>query len=274
MTAAVRLFTPTRPLSDFVDYFWFQEGCTAPQARECIVPSGTAELVFALHDRPLRLSDCEGVLRSVGSAAFCGTHASPFVIDTGSQNGLVGAHFRPGGAFPFFPPPASELEDARCSLDDLWRGAAILSEQLAEAASLEERFGILERTLLAHAARPLAHHPGVAHALAKLGGGTETGSIAALVQDTGLSARRFIELFRREVGLTPKLFARMRRFQAVLGRLENPAGAAWTDVALAHGYFDQPHLVRDFRTFAGLPPTAYLARRGAAMNHVVLPDGE
>jgi hypothetical protein len=128
MTAAVRLFTPPRPLSDFVDYLWFQEGCAVPQARECIVPSGTAELVFALHDRPLRLSDCDGVLRSVGPAAFCGTHASPFVIDSGSQDGLFGVHFRPGGAFPFFSPPASELEDVRCSLADLWRGAAVLRE--------------------------------------------------------------------------------------------------------------------------------------------------
>jgi AraC-like DNA-binding protein len=273
VTAAVRLYSPSRPLSDLVDYLWFQKGSASSPARERIVPSGTTELVFALHERPLRLSGRDGVLRSVGSAAFCGIHASPFVIGAASHDDLIGVHFRPGGAFPFFAPPASELEEARCALDDLWGGAAAaLGEQLAAASSLEGRFALLEWTLLSRIARPLARHPGVAYALARLGGGTEKASIRSLVKETGLSARRFIELFRREVGLTPNLFARVRRFQAVLGRLEDPAGAAWTEVALAHGYFDQPHLVRDFRTFAGLTPTAYLARRGAAMNHVILPD--
>ena len=76
-----------------------------------------------------------------------------------------------------------------------------------------------------------------------------------------MSARRFIELFSREVGLTPKLYARVRRLQAVLRRLEDPAGAAWVQVALAHGYFDQAHLIRDFNRFAGSSPGDFLRRR-------------
>jgi AraC-like DNA-binding protein len=235
------------------------------------VPSGTTELVFALQDGPIRMGARDGVPKPMGSAVFCGAHSWPFVIDTRTQGRLIGVHFKPGGAYPFFAPPAAELRDTRLALGDLWgRAAAHLSEQLAGAQTVELRFGLLEKTLLARATRPFARHPAVAHALGALNRPTETVSIRPIVKETGLSPRRFIDLFSREVGLTPKLFARVRRMQAVLERLGDPACATWAEMALSHGYFDQAHLVRDFRQFTGLPPTAYLPRRGAAMNHVTL----
>jgi AraC-like DNA-binding protein len=267
----LRIHTPSAPLSLFVDYLWFQEGAAPAHAVEGIVPSGTTELVLALHDRPLRMTGRDsGGLKPIGSAVLCGTHAEPFAIDTPTQTRLIGVHFRPGGAFPFFSPPAAELRDARLPLADLWGSAAAeLGERLAATPTIEGRFALLEKTLLARAARPLVQHPAVAHALAALDG-TKRIPIASLTRETGLSARRFIELFRREVGLTPRLFARVRRLQKVLGRLDDPAGAAWVEVALEHGYFDQPHLVRDFRRFTGFAPTAYLPRRAQAANHVAL----
>ena len=85
-----------------------------------------------------------------------------------------------------------------------------------------------------------------------------------------MSARRFIAVFEREVGLPPKLFARMRRLQALLARLGDARAARWAELALAHGYFDQAHLIRDFRQFTGLAPTAYLARRAAQPNHIAV----
>jgi AraC-like DNA-binding protein len=203
----------------------------------------------------------------------CGAQSSPFVIDTRPQHLLIGVHFRPGGAFPFFAHPAGELRNARVGLDDLWgNAAAILRERLVAAPTAAARFALLERTLLTRATRPLAGHPAVAYALRALGNVTEPVTVAAVTEETGLSKRRFIELFDREVGLTPKLFARIRRLQAVLYRLEDPTSTAWVEVALAHGYFDQAHLIRDFQQFAGLAPTAYLTQRGTVLNHITLPD--
>jgi AraC-like DNA-binding protein len=271
----MHVHVPPPPLSRFVEYIWLQEGAAPAHAMERIVPTGTTELVIALHETPLPMAGdrAGGVLERVGSTVLCGTQSSPFVIDTRVQSLLVGVHFRPGGAFPFFAPPAAELRDARVPLEDLWGGAAaVLHEQLVAAPTAAARFALLERTLLARAARPLARHPSVAYALGALDTAAQAVTVASVTRETGLSARRFIELFSREVGLTPKLFARVRRLQAVLRRLEDPAGAAWVEVALEHGYFDQPHLIRDFQRFTGLAPTAYLARRGADLNHIVLPE--
>jgi AraC-like DNA-binding protein len=88
----------------------------------------------------------------------------------------------------------------------------------------------------------------------------------------GLSQGRFIDRFRDEVGLTPKLFCRVRRFQEVVRRVHRAREVDWTDVALSCGYFDQAHFINDFRAFSGLSPTTYMAWKGDHQNHVPLPD--
>ena len=93
----------------------------------------------------------------------------------------------------------------------------------------------------------------------------------------GLSAKRFIERFKIEVGLTPKRYCRVRRFQRALALANRGRRVDWTGVALDCGYFDQAHFIHDFRSFAGLTPTEYLAARTSFQNHVKFlqsgPDG-
>jgi transcriptional regulator GlxA family with amidase domain len=74
----------------------------------------------------------------------------------------------------------------------------------------------------------------------------------------GLSTRQFERRFRQAVGISPKLFSRMQRFQRVFSALEE-SGAKWADAAVECGYYDQAHLIRDFQEFAGKPPAALLA---------------
>jgi methylphosphotriester-DNA--protein-cysteine methyltransferase len=89
----------------------------------------------------------------------------------------------------------------------------------------------------------------------------------------GLSQRRFIQVFRDEVGLTPKLFCRIQRFQEVLRRIGKGQQFEWVDVALDCGYYDQAHFINDFQAFSGLNPTAYLAHpRDRNPNHVPIRD--
>jgi AraC-like DNA-binding protein len=93
--------------------------------------------------------------------------------------------------------------------------------------------------------------------------------VADVVQGTGLSLRRFGELFGSEVGLSPKAFCRIRRFNEVLRRVERSTDVDWADVAASCGYFDQAHFNHDFRAFAGLTPSAYLRGR-MSRTHVVV----
>jgi transcriptional regulator GlxA family with amidase domain len=92
-----------------------------------------------------------------------------------------------------------------------------------------------------------------------------------VVRRTGVSQRRLVELFWNEVGLSPKRYCRVRRFNDVLRRIEPVTDVDWTDVAHLCGYFDQAHFNHDFRAFAGLNPSEYLRRR-VARNHVAVTD--
>ena len=95
-----------------------------------------------------------------------------------------------------------------------------------------------------------------------------TTSVAAVTDAIGLSAKRFIERFKIEVGMTPKRYCRIRRFQRAVTMASRGCHVEWTQVALDCGYFDQAHFIHDFRSFAGLTPTAYQSARTSFQNHV------
>jgi AraC-like DNA-binding protein len=95
--------------------------------------------------------------------------------------------------------------------------------------------------------------------------------VGDVVQRIGLSSRRFVDLFRAEVGLSPKVYCRIRRFNEALRRVEQLTDVDWVDVALSCGYFDQAHFNHDFRAFSGVSPSTYLRHR-TARTHVAITD--
>jgi len=266
--------TPTRPLSDFVERFWCLSDAPA-HSKERITPSGTSGLLINLHENELRIYDPAKPERCkrFSGAVVSGTHSGPFVIDPRELVSIIGVHFRPGGAFPFLGTPASELADAHVDLDALWGTSAIeLRERLCVAKTPAERFNLLEKTLVAHLFRPLERHYAVRFALETFAR-TDSGLVIRdVARDAGLSQRRFIQLFAREVGMSPKLFCRVRRFRQALETVRQTAAPDWGRVAVDCGYYDQSHLIHDFRFFSNLSPTEYVRQRSecAMQNHATL----
>jgi methylphosphotriester-DNA--protein-cysteine methyltransferase len=83
----------------------------------------------------------------------------------------------------------------------------------------------------------------------------------------GLSQRRLIQVFKAEVGITPKLFSRIQRFQQTRTSIQQNPSPNWPALALDFGYFDQSHLIREFHEFSGLSPTEYLNRQKSPIEH-------
>jgi AraC-like DNA-binding protein len=199
-----------------------------------------------------------------------GAHSEARLIETSIPTAVIGAHFRPGGAFPFLRPPAGEFHGAVVPFDEVWRGAAHdLRERLLEDRRPAARFRLLERFLRDQVVRPSTPHPAVTYALRELHAAVPGAPTVAQVTDrTGLSQRRFIELFARQVGLTPKVYFRLRRFQRALRRLEAAHDHDLADLALDFGYYDQAHFNHDFKAFSGISPTTFLAQWAGRPNHV------
>ena len=153
-------------------------------------------------------------------------------------------------------------------LDALWGDFVFsLRDQLLAAPSPAAQFRLLKEALCSRLSAPPVHHSATLFALDAF---EQTDSVAAVAEQAGLKARRLQQLFADEVGLSPKRYQRVRRFQRVLDIVGNRPVVDWVDIALATGYTDQAHLIHEFRALAGLTPTAYLERRNGHRNHVVL----
>jgi AraC-like DNA-binding protein len=257
MRSAYHLIT-SRPLSDFVALLWLAEDYVQPHAAERLLPTGAMDLVMSLDDSG-----------SVGDVVS-GAHSRFTILDTSRPLTLIGVRFKPGGGFPFFGPPAGELQDLHVPLDALWgREAQLLRERLLEAHTPAAKFCVLQDCLQERLRHGPARDPVVEYAIGTLKHPGTT--VARVVERVGLSPRRFIARFRDEVGLTPKVFCRIHRFRRVIGALESRQKIDWATIALDCGYFDQAHFIHDFGEFAGVSPSAYLRER-TSPNHVAVVD--
>ena len=126
-----------------------------------------------------------------------------------------------------------------------------LAERLYDAPTWPARFRILDDTILARIDDAPEPSPGVAWAYHQLLATAGCIRIAALASELGWSRKRLAARFREEVGLPAKSLARILRFRRALGLLERDDDRSVGEIALDCGYFDQAHLNRDFRSFAG-----------------------
>jgi AraC-like DNA-binding protein len=236
--------------------------------REHVVPTGGMHLVFRLSDNPLRLfegpEDRDG--RLISTAVVGGARSRFYIRDVSKPLRSVGAQLRPGAADVLFRVHASELAERHTVLEEIWGGhVASMRDRLGEASSLEERLDVFESLLTERLPPVRGLHPAVAQALRQL---TRVATVHDMVKQSGYSHRRFIALFSRAVGLTPKLYLRVRRFQRALQGAHMAEPASWADIAAAAGYSDQSHFNREFREYVGLTPVQYRDAAPGFAHHV------
>jgi AraC-like DNA-binding protein len=269
-----RTCRPPAPLDRFIDNFWYWEGTPLPHQKELIMASPLVGLLIKLDEDELRHYDGEhfDVLHRSRGIAVSGPSTSHFAIDA-VQTKIMGAQFKPGGAHPFFGPSAATLCNEHTALEDIWGAdARRLHHRLVEAPSVDARFRLLFDALVRRLCRPLRRHPAVELALARFECASDVTRVGTVAAESGLSRRRFIEVFVEEVGFTPKLYLRLQRFKRVLNHVYGACDVDWSEVAYLHGYADQPHFNREFREFSGLTPSQYLARPGQGPGHAVLAE--
>jgi AraC-like DNA-binding protein len=234
-------------------------------------PDGCLELVLHLGD-PFAAGGAPDRLRRQPAAVLVGQLTGCLFLRPGARVESIGIRFRPGGAFPFLGPRVHELTGAVVPLGDLWGRAAVELEDAVAAspdrAAQAAAAGRWLRGRLATASRPdRAVEAAVRTIVARRGGV----AVSELAGAAGVSPRQLERRFRAAVGVPPKALARVLRFQAVLHAIGGGAGD-WAGVALDHGYFDQPHLIRDFQELAGESPSRLIARLGDLGRRFIAPE--
>jgi AraC-like DNA-binding protein len=247
---------PPFPLSQHVELMWRETNTGLSHSRRRVYPNGAMALVIHLKE-PTVSFYIDDAHQRVRVPLLAGPYSRAFHIDPSESTAVIGVLFRPGAARNFFSVAAHELHNTDISLSDLNASDAdrllndVCSEKLEPA-----QFQVLERYLTQRLKHVVAIHPAVRYAVEELSR-DEGVRIRQIQLATGLSHTRFIQLFHEHVGLTPKLFCRIRRFRMLLDRIEKSTPVNWAEVATDGGYFDQAHLIRDFRVFAGITPLEY-----------------
>ena len=167
--------------------------------------------------------------------------------------------FQPTGLFRLFSVPMPEMADRDEAAEAvLGPGIRAMEDRLAACRTFEERVTAMNRCLLRYlpAGRPLDP---VAAAATQILRSPASASIPALAAFSGLGQRQFERRFAAQVGINPKLFACIARFEAVMDRMTRSSGTSWTNAAHRFGYHDQMHLVHDIGRFTGETPTKILS---------------
>jgi AraC-like DNA-binding protein len=265
-------YRPAAPLDRYVDWLWWSQRELPQPYCEHMLPSASAQLIFALHDEAYTwqsTSSDEGS-RVWRRGIVHGPQCSYFVSGPKPCGAVAGVSFRAGAAAAVLGVPITEITDRHVSIDALWGSSGqSMRERLLDADEPMAVLRALEQELASRLARPLLIHPAVAHALADPLRGWGFTRISNVQRHSGYSPRHFISLFRSAVGLTPKHYYRIKRFMTALQTMAGGAGSSLAETAASAGYADQAHLTREFRAFAGITPTQYRPRGADSVLHHV-----
>lgn len=177
----------------------------------------------------------------------------------------VTARLRLGAPLAVLGVPASELAGRIVGLEDLWgdAGTQRLCARLAEARHTLDAAAILDSAIAERLAGTAEQPSQAALALAALER-LQSAHVNAVAVELGVSERHLRRVFRETVGVSPKAFARLARFRRALRAARDESPAHWASIAAAAGYYDQAHLIAEFRAIAGVTPRALLGELRAA----------
>ena len=259
------------PFDQWITCVWFLTGRGDPNSAQPVVPDGRLELLIHLGD-PFSRLERDGSTQWQDRLLVAGQLTGPIHVVPGRWIDVVGVRLTPPGAHAILAIPLTQLSNQVVSLADVEpRVAKALEAAAARPGDRTQRARVIMQ-LLAGMVRTEVDDR-MSGALRLLSSGYH-GTLKSLAAHCGMSSRTLERRFLNEVGLSPKMYQRVVRFRRAFRMLGDETGARrWAQVAVRAGYYDQAHLIRDFREFAGASPISFfrsdpaLAQVFLAANH-------
>jgi AraC-like DNA-binding protein len=270
----IHIHHPSFPLNNFIDSFIHMEGLSFTHKLDRFLPDGNTELIIDLGGKPqfIHHNDTLQVIQSCAHAWVSGVRTRPITIPSGTGNRIIVIGFKKGAANPFYPFPMNEITDSVVMADLIFgRSICELREQLLGASSVSEMFHLVEFFLITQAGDKLhANAPSrcIQHAIAHITHHPNIFSFQGFSEHIGYSQKHFIDLFRKQVGVTPKQYLKIMRFQKAILEAEAAQEINWSQLAQEIGFYDQAHFIHDFKEFSGFTPHEYQQRKNTELNYV------
>ncbi|GEO09241.1 helix-turn-helix domain-containing protein [Segetibacter aerophilus] len=252
----INVYIPQNALRDYVQsimVFSLETEKTSPMPVNPFPPVPQHSLFFYLHDPIQTLSDTDEFITGPPTL-IVGPQLSRVDIKMGHCHLMVHVGFKPGGLHQLIKVPMNELVDSSCSASDIIGPEAdAVLEQLRNTTGWQQMVIILEKFLLEKLNRSRQAEPfdSAISALLAKNGNIPIEKVAATAC---LSLKQFERKCKERVGIPPKLFARLIRFSSAYRLRETNPQISWTSICYECGYFDQMHLIKDFKEFANVTP--------------------
>ena len=257
---------PCAQLAEFIESYWYVE-VRAHETNirpDAILPSGTANLIFNLSGFPHRdyRAGSFELFDLLKTRWFSGIHDNAIIVGPTVCTKVIGIRFRPGGLVPFVDVPSIEMARMTLDADAVWGNECKrIHEQLLDLSGVNQQFQLLERWMLARF-NSNEVHVGLLRSVSLLQEMSGAVPIEQLARLANLSLRQYRRRFERAVGVSPKRLARILRFHKLIEQLGDQAEQSnWAGLAIDCGYYDQAHLIADFREFADVTPSEYVRRK-------------
>lgn len=264
-------YTPGYPLQQFVERFFYYEGFAPEHTVDRFLPDGNVEIIIDLTDTPKYIYDNETLkeIQACHRVWASGVRTEFITIPSGKESAMFIIYFKKGRAYPFFPVPMYEMSDRVLDADLLWGDSfGRMRERLLEEKFIPHKFAIVEQFLLRKFHVQFEANPCVAYAVDAIVARPEATCLQALYDKIGYSQKHFIALFKEHVGLTPKAYLKILRFQKAIRGIEQQTQVHWGQIAHESGFYDQSHFIHDFKHFSGFTPEEYFAKKNQELNYV------
>lgn len=266
-----RTHIPHFPLNQFIEVIIYFERVEHAHTVDRFLPNGDTEILIDFHDAPQFIYD-NNTLKEIQACHriwASGVRTEPITIPSGNGSAMMVISFKKGMAYPFFPFPMNEISDSVVDADLVWgEDFAFLRERLLETKDISARFEVVEEFLFEKFHSKMVANPCVAFAVGEMRLRPDGLSIARMNEKIGYSQKHFGEMFRKQVGVTPKSYLKIMRFQKAVRTIDAAAEIDWGEVALTCGFYDQAHFIHDFKHFSGFTPQQYAEIQTNYQNYV------
>ncbi|MFZ1701297.1 MAG: AraC family transcriptional regulator [Pyrinomonadaceae bacterium] len=262
---------PRFPLDQFVEIFAYFSDVSMSHNFDRFLPNGDTEILIDFHDTPQFIYDNTSLkeIQACNHIWASGLRTEPITIPAGNKSEMMVISFKKGKAASFFPFPMAEIADSVVDADLVWGvDFGMLRERLLATKDIDLRFRMVEDFLIGEFQSKMAINPCVEFAIGEMTERPDAINIARMNTQIGYSQKHFIQMFRRAVGVTPKSYLKIMRFQKAVKAIDAAAEIDWGQIALECGFYDQSHFINDFKHFSGFTPEHYAAVHTYYQNYI------
>ncbi|MCB0698817.1 MAG: helix-turn-helix transcriptional regulator [Chitinophagales bacterium] len=251
---------PSEELAQHVETIMFFSGFMPDHEVERVVPTGHAFIIFEL-DGYTRHTFDNDTLKPNGTFTkvwISGLHRNYLSISAHTDSSMFVIQFKPHGAYPFLHKHMIELAEKIVPAEEVLGDDILhLRDDITSATTPNEKFGLAEQWLKQRYKPELNPSTDLLDIINRLQQ-EPVSNLNNIIEHFPHSQKHLIDLFKKYLGLTPKYYQRILRFNEIMQRIQHKEKVAWTDIAYSCGYSDQSHFIKEFKHFSGFNPKEFI----------------